>query len=226
MLPAERRERDTSVDVCLVLEGTYPYVKGGVSTWVHELIGRLPELRFSLVHVSPERGTYTRKHYDPPANVVGLTDLYCRESPARDRDLGARQRAAQALRHRHADARRRSRVLSGIRRLHLDDRADESLLEDLASGDLSPEAFLHGRASFELTMELYERLAPEASLLDFFWHFRSMHLPLVRLLAADAPQTGEFHALCTGYAGLLAAIWSLRERRPWRVLGPARRQTW
>ncbi|HCO91849.1 MAG TPA: hypothetical protein DIT40_12840, partial [Alphaproteobacteria bacterium] len=26
-------------DVCLLLEGTYPYVTGGVSNWVHDVIG-------------------------------------------------------------------------------------------------------------------------------------------------------------------------------------------
>ena len=33
-------------DVGLLLEGSYPFVRGGVSTWVHELIKGLPELRF------------------------------------------------------------------------------------------------------------------------------------------------------------------------------------
>ena len=28
--------RASAADVCLVLEGTYPYVSGGVSSWVHE----------------------------------------------------------------------------------------------------------------------------------------------------------------------------------------------
>jgi len=200
--------------VGLVLEGAYPYVQGGVSTWVHDLMGSLPEVRFALVHVGPERGTYTRRLYSLPANVVSFTDLYCREPLARGRDAAALERVARAERHRHAGARRPSRVLHGIRRLHLEDAIDSSLLDDLASGDLSVGAFLHGRASFELTMELYERLAPGASFLDFFWHFRSMHLPLVRLLGAEPPAAAMYHALCTGYAGLLAAVWSHRTGRP------------
>ena len=57
MAPVEVPDSAAEVDVCLLLEGTYPYVKGGVSTWVHDLITRLPELRFAVVHVAPERGT-------------------------------------------------------------------------------------------------------------------------------------------------------------------------
>jgi len=39
-------------DVCLILEGTYPYIVGGVSTWVHALISGLPQFDFSLVHLA------------------------------------------------------------------------------------------------------------------------------------------------------------------------------
>jgi polysaccharide biosynthesis protein PelF len=212
--PVDSPNGTAIADVCLVLEGTYPYVKGGVSTWVHDLIGSLPERRFALVHIGAERRSCIRKRYALPANVVGLSDLYCREPPARGRNAAARLRAARAELRRHADARRPSRVLDGIRRLHLDDPFDPSLLEDLASGDLSVSAFLHGSASFELTTELYERLVPGGSFLDFFWHFRSMHLPLVRLLGAEPPAAAVYHALCTGYAGLLAALWSHRTGRP------------
>jgi hypothetical protein len=38
-----------TVDVTLLLEGTYPYVFGGVSTWVHEIISGLPDVRFAAV---------------------------------------------------------------------------------------------------------------------------------------------------------------------------------
>jgi hypothetical protein len=42
-------------DVALVLEGTYPYVRGGVSSWVHHLIRGLPELSFSIVFIGGAR---------------------------------------------------------------------------------------------------------------------------------------------------------------------------
>ena len=214
MKPVDVHGGTAGADVCLVLEGTYPYVRGGVSTWVHDLIGSLPDLRFALVHVGPEQGTFTRKLYSLPANVVTLSDMYCREPLARGRDADIMQRVAHSERSRHANARQSSRVLDGIRRLHLEDRVDPSLLDDLASDDLSVGAFLHGRASFDLTAELCERLAPDASFLDFFWHFRSMNLPLVRLLGAEPPAAATYHALCTGYAGILAAVWSHRTGRP------------
>src|SRR5689334_3983658 len=113
-------------DVCLVLEGTYPYVRGGVSAWTHDLIGELSDLRFSLVHVGPECGTYPRRHYTLPDNVTAMFDLYCRESLAEDRNRATFQRVARAERRRHAAPPWESRVLQGIRRLHLGDEVDGS----------------------------------------------------------------------------------------------------
>lgn len=214
MQPAEADDDSRCVDVCLVLEGTYPYARGGVSTWVHELILSLPEIRFAVAHIGFERGGSSVRRYALPANVVSLSDLYCRDPLQRGRDDRALRRAAHLERRRHHDGQSTSRVLRAFRRLHLEDRIDTALLDDLASGDLSAGAFLHGRPSFDLMVELAERLAPGASFLDFFWHFRSMHLPLVRLLGERPPAAATYHALCTGYAGVLAAVWSHRTGRP------------
>ncbi len=56
-------------DVCLILEGTYPYAIGGVSTWVHALIGGLPEFDFSLVHLAVRDGRERVPKFDLPPNL-------------------------------------------------------------------------------------------------------------------------------------------------------------
>ena len=38
-------------DVCLILEGTYPYKTGGVTTWINSLVHGLPNLTFSVAHL-------------------------------------------------------------------------------------------------------------------------------------------------------------------------------
>jgi hypothetical protein len=42
-------------DVCLLLEGTYPYVSGGVSTWVNDLVRAQSHLRFHCVAMLADR---------------------------------------------------------------------------------------------------------------------------------------------------------------------------
>ena len=61
-------------DVVLVLEGTWPYAVGGVSTWVDGLIRGLPDTTFGVVHLyaGPEPGP---AQLTIPDNVVWRRDL-------------------------------------------------------------------------------------------------------------------------------------------------------
>ncbi|MBV8480713.1 MAG: GT4 family glycosyltransferase PelF [Actinobacteria bacterium] len=57
-------------DVCLVLEGTYPKLVGGVSTWVHDLTTALPDVRFAVARIASEDEPARACEYAPPANVT------------------------------------------------------------------------------------------------------------------------------------------------------------
>ncbi len=88
--------------VCLLTEGTYPFVRGGVSTWCHELIAGLPEIEFVVYALIGGPGVVAE--YDLPPNVVRLlpVPLYGHQS-LRDynrRDLGplAKRSSTRALR--------------------------------------------------------------------------------------------------------------------------------
>lgn len=56
------------VDVALVLEGTYPYALGGVSTWTHALLEDLGELTFGVLHLGG-RDAPGAPAFVPPPNV-------------------------------------------------------------------------------------------------------------------------------------------------------------
>jgi polysaccharide biosynthesis protein PelF len=89
------------------------------------------------------------------------------------------------------------------------------MIGDLASADLSVQELLHGEGSFRLAgEEIYRALSPDAPFIDFFWHFRAMHVPLLRMLAAPCPAAEVYHAVSAGYAGLLGAMASQRTGRP------------
>ena len=61
-------------DVCLLVEGTYPYFVGGVSTWVQGLMTGLPDLTFSVVHLH-DGDRCQPPAYSLPPNCLAVTDL-------------------------------------------------------------------------------------------------------------------------------------------------------
>ncbi|GAB5534185.1 MAG: hypothetical protein Rubg2KO_04340 [Rubricoccaceae bacterium] len=60
--------------MALVLEGTYPYAIGGVSTWVDGLIRTLPTVTFGVVHLYAGQPP-VRSHFVRPENVNWQLDL-------------------------------------------------------------------------------------------------------------------------------------------------------
>ena len=63
-------------DIALLLEGTFPYVSGGVSSWVDQIIRAFPELRFAIVFIGSRREDYEDMKYRLPDNVVHLEAHY------------------------------------------------------------------------------------------------------------------------------------------------------
>lgn len=61
------------VDVCLILEGTYPYVIGGVSRWTHTLVNNLSEIEFSIVHLHSGQGKEIK--FEVPKNVRSIVEI-------------------------------------------------------------------------------------------------------------------------------------------------------
>jgi polysaccharide biosynthesis protein PelF len=203
--------RGDAVDVMLLLEGTYPFVRGGVSAWVHEIVCGLPDRTFGVVFIggSPERHESLR--YELPRNVVHLEEHYLSEVPkgrgvVSERGDAAFHRASEALHDAFKGGRTvpLSDVLEPVVRRLLDDPA--ALERD----------FLFSERAWDAICARYEGGAPVDSFLEYFWTVRSMHAPLFALAKAarDVPDARVFHVVSTGYAGFLGALLERARKRP------------
>jgi polysaccharide biosynthesis protein PelF len=196
-----------TADICLLVEGTYPYVAGGVSSWLHALLSNLPEFTFTIVHLGswPEPGREPR--YRMPPNVVGLQELFLHD---------------QGWPQRPAAARRSSPVWHGLEEFHqalaagqpgdaagLVQRLNAHHPDGLRVSDL-----VYAPESWDLLVARYRDRAPDSSLIDFFWTFRATHLPLFSLLQAPLPRARLYHTVSVGYAGLLAGLAKIRTGAP------------
>jgi glycosyltransferase involved in cell wall biosynthesis len=204
--------------VCLLCEATYPYITGGVSSWVHDIVRGEPHVTFTLLHIGSYPGWHGPPRFPLPDNVARLDDLYCQmAAPKPIDDAAARAALDRDIRRFRRQLRRRAavpRVLRALRRLHFEDTVDDELLADFAAGDLSEAELLYSPDSFALIEEMADRLAPGTSFTDFFWQCRAMNSPLVRLTRGEVPAAGAYHALSAGYAGFLGAVLSYRTGCP------------
>lgn len=194
-----------AADVCLVLEGTYPFVAGGVSAWTHQLIQAHSDLSFHLVCLMPPGADQVRR-YELPGNVVGMEVVTVQEL---------------------APGRRHARGLAGFLgqleeplSLFDDARGDEGLesllkaLEGQPVERLGAETLLNSRPAWQILLRRYEARYPDASFLDFFWSWRALMGGLFSVLLAPMPRAAVYHAVSTGYAGLFLARARQQTGRP------------
>jgi glycosyltransferase involved in cell wall biosynthesis len=209
--------RAERVDVLLLLEGTFPYVSGGVSSWVNQIVRGFPDLAFGGVFLGSRRGDYGEPKYALPDNLVHLECHYLHEPPESGRQPAplAGDEAAFARRDALHERLRAARAAGGA------DASLAAVLDELAplmrtGAALDLQAFLHSEASWRRIAQDFRARCTDPSFVDYFWTVRIMHAPLWRLaaIAAAAPRAGVLHAISTGYAGFLGAFTARLQRRP------------
>ena len=191
-------------DVCMIVEGAYPYVSGGVSTWVHGLIRRQPDLRFCIVAILPEPPPPVAKYGGLP-NLDALHHLYLSESYG---SSGWRRPRSfdQAEFDKAADVFLRGGGLDELARVI---RLLAPLVKAHRTADL-----LDSTLAWNLVCDLYDREMPHESFLHFFWAWRALFGGLVATLSFPLPPARVYHTVSTGYAGLLAARAAVETGRP------------
>jgi len=197
-------------DVCLLLEGTYPFVTGGVSSWVHDLILGMPDVRFALLHISAARGVTQKPKYKLPPNIVSFVECFVHDSVVHRDRCG--KRSAASMR----------RIWEAIESFHERPLGDKTspFAEMMAGYAISGEEVVNtsdlllSRRSWEYLLQTYERRNPTGSFIDYFWTWRAVHMPLFQIIKAATPPARLYHLVSTGYAGLAGIVAKLRTGRP------------
>ncbi len=202
--------RSDKVDIMLLLEGTFPYVSGGVSSWVNQVIRAFPEYSFGAVFIGSSREDYTGFKYALPENLVHLEAHYLHGD---DITPPVRKPSREQI------------SLEDLRRLHSrtsprdDEKGGPNLHPDFylpGGGGVDFSQFLYGMRSWDFITEMYQTRCTDPSFIDYFWTIRNMHAPIWKLaaIAANLIPARVYHTVSTGYAGFLAALLSRSAGKP------------
>ena len=191
-----------TADIGLLLEGTYPYVRGGVSSWVHQIIKGFPEYTFALFFLGSEPDEYGEMLYELPDNVVHMETHFI--MPPRKKN----KPKEQAL---------NEKILCPFKEMHQSFRENTAPTSDLFAEicaelsdpkGLGEAEFKFSRAAWDMITSYYDDYSEEPSFITYFWAVRFIHQPLFRLskLVSQFPKVRCLHSISTGYAGFLGAL--------------------
>ena len=185
-------------DILMIGEGTYPYVRGGVSSWIHQIINGMPDIKFGIVFMGSVKSDYGEMRYELPKNVVYMKKFYMFEK----QDL--------------PDVRRiklKNQFYNDIENIHsffregLDTEVFTKSLIELIS-EFPIEYLLYSDTAWNFITDRYKNSFEDEAFIDFFWTIRNMHLPLWVIFneLKDIKLPKLIHTPSTGYAGFLGGL--------------------
>ena len=179
--------------VCIVVEGCYPYVTGGVSSWVHGLIQSFPKLEFVILSIISSRSMSGKFTYQLPENVTEVHELYLE-----DVDWNRKGRKKLKLNKTEYQA---FRSLVHNRNVEW-----EAVFRLVQEKPVSLDKLLMGEDFLKIVREYYDQNYSLLVFSDFLWTVRSVYLPLLFTLKMKLPKADLYHCLATGYAGVLGSM--------------------
>lgn len=202
-------------DVCLILEGTFPYVQGGVSSWVNQVITGLPELTFAIHLISSTHDPERKMRYKVPENVTEIRETFLFNPPVEAKRSWFRKRPDKKARAEFFEALRQLSLAESqperARIFHRVHDAFRAVTPRMNFGDLCRD-----EESWNIVADACKRTDGERPFDDFYWSVRNIAQQTWRILstASEVPDAKVYHCCSTGYAGLLGAVVARERNAP------------
>lgn len=191
-------------DIALLLESSYPFILGGVSAWVHQIIENFPQYTFALIFLGGAPENYKEGlRYKLPKNVVHLQVHYLfdeNEPAPPEKPLVGNKKGFDYIETLHKSF--ACPHLTGFSQIE-----DMSIYMQGVEG-VSYEDFLYSERSWDYINKEYDKQCGDSSFIDYFWTVKNIHKPLWKLtnILNQLPKVKLVHSVSTGYAGLLSFL--------------------
>ncbi len=191
-------------DICLIVEGCYPYVPGGVSSWLDWLMRTRPDLSFSVIAILADKQNRQRR-YDFPGNMIGFHELFLH-------DFG--QSGPSRPHASHVSASLVQHLISLFEEGGIDDFTRINNIINDPAQPITLSELLNAPLAWDVLQEMYQKTMPHASFHHYFWAWRALFGGMFAAMKYPLPKAKVYHTISTGYAGLLAARARVETGRP------------
>lgn len=188
--------------VCLICEGSYPYVPGGVSSWVQMLCSQFKDVEFVIWALATTREEMPEHVCPVPDNVKEVRTLYLGDA--------AFKKSGRKVRL----ARKEKDALKSLVGGSVDDIDWTGVLDLAKRHHQHLSDMLMSESFFDVCMEEYVRQDSKKVFHHFLWNMRGIYFPLMHILSQDIPKADVYHAVSAGYAGILGSCASYMKGSP------------
>lgn len=190
--------------ICLIAEGSYPYILGGVSSWIQQLVTSMPQHEFIIYSIGAKVEQKSRYAYQLPENISKVEEVFLDEFKSGEstfsKDFGLTEEEKAA-----------------IKSLLDETDTDWSLIFSLFSSGRIDQVtgFIMSRDIYDIIHEICLERYAHLPFTEMFWTMRSMLLPLFVVLKHPPPEADVYHSVSTGYGGVAGSIAAFLRDKPY-----------
>ena len=178
-----------TMNVCIISENSYPVSTGGVSEWCKSLVSELTEYNFQIITIAPN----SEIKYKIPDNVeINIIEM---NKPSFVTEF--------------VDDPAIHRIMEPLKALVKGEALDVQKLYDCISKErVSAKELISSSENNERLLSYYNQNYAGRPFVPFYYSWTSLYYLLYGTLELvnEIPKTELFHALNSGYAGLLGCI--------------------
>ena len=169
---------------------------------MHQYINEMPEHEFVLWVIGAKAEDKDKFVYTLPENVSEVYQVFL-DDALRVKDRGV-------FHHSFSEKEKEA-----LRRLVASDKPDWDLLFDMYQVKrINPMSYLKSESFLETLTETCKKEFPFIAFSDAFHSVRSRLLPVLYLMGTEIPDADVYHAICTGYGGMLASMGAYINKKP------------
>ena len=190
----------TKKTICLIAEGSYPFVTGGVSSWIQDIISGLVNYNFIILAISADEDIEVK--YNLPDNVISIENRILTGS-SNNKKSKVQKKFFYNIEKFHSDMMKQN----DFSMLHW-------IIEHMQENKYHQNEILHHNKSWQMSSKFSALHNPLYPFSDYYWSWLSSHEYLIKILTWPIPKADLYHTISTGYAGLIAAIAKISQKKP------------
>ena len=188
--------------ICLICEGSYPYVVGGVSSWIQELVKSNEEHEFSIVCIIPNL-EFAKIKYETPKNIIEIKNVIL--------DKKYEVSPFKVLKNRIVFNKLENEIEKVLNFKTEELKEITEIIKKISNKKYgNPLEIILNKSFWNSLLKYYNKNYENVGFNTFYWTYRNIFLNLISLAQEDLPKADIYHPVATGYSGYLSVLAKLQ----------------
>ncbi|AEV70399.1 GT4 family glycosyltransferase PelF [Acetivibrio clariflavus] len=192
------------MNLCFIAEGSYPYMTGGISSWMNIYMKCFPDYKLSLYTIAARESDKGKFVCKIPENMIHIEEVFLdtplKKKPKRFPSRIVKSSKQQELLIKHFSGEK----VDWAQVFDFVDKLKKYRLID----------FFNSADFYEIVDYIYNKDFQNAPYNDFLWSIRTMFIYEFHVLQGHVPEADIYHSVSAGFPGIVGSKIRYNSKKP------------